>query len=321
MEGLERDPVIIDAVSEMLLACNRDTLRIFEVDSPLTEEAREVVYRLPRLSGLWTAIEGHTLLPQVALPNLTKIEVEYDDHFDWLQGFRGAKLEKLKSVSFHSESDQIGDILGAFQDVWPASSAQNPLSEFEFHTFRSWNPNYSSLLSFTQLQQLDIEFACHGVCSSTVDDDVIVALAQAMPKLEILRLGHTPCGTPTGTTTHGLITLASRCPRLSNLRIHFRGDSLVKAATSAARTPPPVDEPVQREDCALTDLDVGDIPIPPRSATKVMLMLLQIFPRITNVEYTNPEWMKVSRGIRDFRRTGVTQVRPTRSSSTSTNGV
>ena len=92
---LQRDPVIIDAASRMLLACNPDSLQVFRVDSPLTEEAREVVYRLPKVYKLWAAIEEHTMLPQLALPNLILIDVEYYD-IDWPQGFRGAALEKLK---------------------------------------------------------------------------------------------------------------------------------------------------------------------------------------------------------------------------------
>ena len=80
---LPKNPVTTEAVSEMLLTCNRDTLRVFEVDSPLTEEAREVVYRLPKLVGMWAIIQGPTSLPTVALPNLTSIDVEYDD-LDWL---------------------------------------------------------------------------------------------------------------------------------------------------------------------------------------------------------------------------------------------
>jgi hypothetical protein len=71
MDEAGRDPVMIDAVSKMLLACNRDSLRFFHVESPLTEEAREVVYQLSNLSGLSVVIQGHTLLPQIALPNPT----------------------------------------------------------------------------------------------------------------------------------------------------------------------------------------------------------------------------------------------------------
>jgi hypothetical protein len=301
----ERNPVIIDAVSEMLLACNPDSLRFFCVGSPLTEGAREVVYRLPKLSHLWAVIEGHSTLPLVVLPALISILIEYDDHLDWLQGFRGATLGGLESVSVRSDSNQIGDFLGAFESVMFTTSTQNTLLHFSFYTLSSWNPNYYSLLSFKRLKLLNIEFGCGGGCSSRVDDDVITALAQAMPDLEILQLGRTPCATPTGATVHGLIDLASRCPHLSKLRIHFQGDSLVATATSAATSFIPTDEPVVLwEDCALTDLEVGGIPIPADSTTRITQMLLRIFPHIIKVEYTNPMWKGVAEYIKDFGQIG-----------------
>lgn len=102
LSGLPRASVITDAVSEMLLACNRDTLKALHVDYPLTEEAREVVCKLPRLSHLWVIIQGSGSLPTVALPNLVTIDVEYDHDLNWLQGFRGATLEKLESVGIYS---------------------------------------------------------------------------------------------------------------------------------------------------------------------------------------------------------------------------
>ena len=43
LSRLSRDPVIAEAASEMLLAYNRDTMRRFEMDSPLTEEEREAI--------------------------------------------------------------------------------------------------------------------------------------------------------------------------------------------------------------------------------------------------------------------------------------
>jgi hypothetical protein len=127
-----------------------------------------------------------------------------------------------------------------------------------------------------------------------------------MPKLELLRLGRTPCETPTGATVRGLITLASHCLHLSKLQIHFRGDSLVGAATSVPTASLPIDEPVvPREGCALRDLEVGQIPIPAKEAPRITHMLLRIFPRILNVEYTNPSWERVAKYITDFRRIDV----------------
>jgi hypothetical protein len=301
LRGLERYPVVTDAVSEMLLSCNRDSLRVLEVGSPLAEEAQEVVYRLPKLSRLRTVIEGHTLLPQMVLPNLTEIDVKYGGHLDWLQGFHGATLGKLECVTFRPKSKQIGDFLGAFAKVALTTSAQNTLSAFRFYTFLSWTPDYYSLLPFKQLKELDIQFDCHDGCSSRVDDDVITALAQAMPKLEILQLGRAPCGTPTGATVHGFIVLSSRCLNLRKLQIHFQGQTLVDAAT----TFPATDEPVaSQEGCALTDLEVGHSRISSGSAARVARVLLQIFPHLRNVFCgRDPEWGGVRDDILDFRRT------------------
>ena len=304
LRSLLRTPIVIAAVSEMLLACNRDSLQSFSVNSPLTEEAQEVLFHLPKLSKLWTVFQGGTKLPSVTLPNLTTIDVEYDDSLDWLEEFRGVALGKLESISFHSGSEQIGDFLGAFESVALTTSAQNTLSSFSFYTSRSWNPNYSSLLSFKQLQTLEIEFDCRGGCSSRVDDEVITALSQAMPKLEVLRLGGVPCGTSTGATFDGLVDLSLRCPRLTKLHVHFHVDSLIDATVNVTTSTD--GEPIfWREDCALTDLEVGNIPIPPQSALVVTLSLLQIFPRILNiVDYTNPEWETVAEAIKKFRQVG-----------------
>ena len=304
LNDLPRDLVIIEAVSEMALACNRDTLQMFRVDSPLTKEARQAVFRLPRLSQMWAVFQGIVSLPTVALPNLTAIDVEYHSNMNWLRGFHGATLDKLDSISFRSESNHIGDFLGAFESVASSTSVQNTLSEFGFYTSRAWDPKYSSLLSFTQLKEVEIEFSCKGGCSSRIDDGIITSLAEAMPKLEILRLGKEPCAAPTGVTVNGLIGLARLCPCLSKLRIHFQAANLVEAANNAATPSPSDDEQAidRREDCALADLEVGDIRIPARSGLKVALILLQIFPRILNIKYTNEEWSSVAEIIGDFRR-------------------
>ena len=129
-----RDSVITDAASEALLACNRNGLRAFYVGSALTEEAREVVCRLPNLSELGMTIEGHTLLPAVTIPELNALMIDFDDCFDWLQGFREAGLENLEAVHFDSKCERVGDFLEAFESIARATSAQKTLFSFEFHT-------------------------------------------------------------------------------------------------------------------------------------------------------------------------------------------
>ena len=305
LRGLPRNSVITDAVSEMVLGCNPNSLRVFQVDSPLTEEAREVVYQLPRLTSLWARFKGPTSLPTVVLPDLTMIEVEYKDDFSWLRGFRGAEFGRLERVSIVSRSNHIGDFLGVFESVAFTTAIQDTLSKFSFYTSRSWNPNYRALLSFRQLKKLEIRFSCRDNCPPIPDDDIIISLAQAMPKLEILRLGEDPCETPNGVTVNGLTGLAHRCPHLSKLRIHFQATSLVDAVAVAVTRSLSEGEPsVQRRDCALTDLEVGEILIPTGSASSIFLILLQIFPHIENLKFKNQEWKAVAETIRAFRQIG-----------------
>ena len=301
LNSLPRDSIITDAVSEMLLGCNQDTLKEFQVDSPLTEEARGVLYQLPKLSSLWAVVQGPTSLPPVALPNLTSIDVEHDDHLDWLRGFRGMALEKLERVYLRSESEQIGDILGAFEK---AVSTSVTLSVFKFYTSRSWYPNYRALLRFTQLKKLEIEFHCDVFCTSTVDDDTIVSLARTMPKLEVLRLGGEPCGTPTGVTIKGLVALACGCLHLSKLRIHFEMRDLEQVATTT-RNPSPYGNrsAVRQGDCGLKYLDVGKIPIPGGSTQRVAVILLKIFPRLLNIKYSEMWWWDVVTSMKYLEKT------------------
>ena len=292
---LPRDPTITAAVSEMLLATNTNALQCFLVDSPLTEEAREVIYRLPGLRALRVITEGPTPLPTMVLPNLTSIVIEYDHDRDWLCGFRGATLGKLASVTFRPKSAPIGDFLEVFETVALATSIPATLSTFRFFTSHPWRPSYRSLLSFTQLKQLVIEFPCESDCSSTIDDDIITDIARAMPRLEVLTLGERQCRAYTGATVKGLTTLAYYCPHLSRLRIHFQ------AATLNTPTIPEVvsdGEPaILREGCALADLDVGGIPVPEEARVGVALTILRIFPHIARIKYLSGGWGDVADAI------------------------
>jgi len=304
LNPLPRDPVITEAVSDMFLTCNRDSLRWFRVDSPLTDEAYEIIFQLPELSELWVVIQGHTQIPPVVLPNLSTINLEYDDRLDWLQGFRGVMLGELENVYFTSHSQRIGDFLGEFTRVALTTSAPSTLSTFYLNTSWSWDPNYRSLLPLTQLKNLLIESPC-GHCSSRIDDSIIMDLAQAMPKLEILKLGDAPCGAERGVTFKGLIALARGCRHLSKLRIHFQAASLVAAVTDAGVPASLGDETAVRgQDCVLTDLEVGKIPIPTDSALTVAMVLLQIFPRLHNIEPMRKEWRDVAENIKLFQRIG-----------------
>jgi len=294
---LPRDPMITAAVSGMLLATNRDTLQHFYVDSPLTEEASEVVYKLPNLCDLSVVIEKETSLPEASLPNLTEITIKCEDEGDWPRLFYGASLGKLETVTFCPQSEKIGDFLGAFERAALSSSLQNTLSKFSLEPGCSWNPNYSSLLPFTQLVELNIGFSCDGGCSSRVDDNIVINLSRKMPGLRALQLGCDPCREFTiGVTAEGLMALALHCPDLRLLCIHFQVDSLTAPPASPGMSPnaKPTDS---WTDCALTELVVGKIPAP-ESALMVTLALLRIFPRIEAIASDDEGWQEVEDAIR-----------------------
>ena len=259
----------------------------------LTGEACEVIFTLPGLRTLSAVIQRDTPLPSVVLPNLIDLKLTYDHDGDWLRVFRGAVLGPLESVTFHSGAEKIGGFLEAFEKAALATSIQHTLSEFCVYPYCSWNPNYSSLHSFTQMTDLIIEFFCDDSCSSTVDDDIIINLARTMPKLETLELGCRPCHEiPTGVTVKGLVALAHHCPDLSSLRIHFQVASLGSPPAGYGVTLDG-ESVVPRRDCALRHLEVGEIPVSDESVPMVALTLVHIFPNIAGVDCYDQNWISV----------------------------
>ena len=293
--SLSRDPMVVAAVSGMVLTNNQNTLQRFHVDCPLTEEAHEIICKLPNLRDLSMVIGSDTPLPPLVLPSLTTLNVTYDDGSAWLQGFRGATLGKLVSVEITTDSNSIGGFLEVLESVALTTSVSATLSTFMFHTSQRWRPNYRSLLPFTQLRELAIDFSCDRGCSSTIDDDTIIDMARTMPKLKLLHLGGTPCRTPTGVTAKGLAALSHYCPHLFDLRVHFQADSLDPRPASIITSD---DNPIiPRVDCALKRLQVGEIPVTEESALMVALTLLRIFPRLDFIVYSDEGWEEVAETI------------------------
>ena len=111
--------------------------------------------------------------------------------------------------------------------------------------------------------------------------------------LERLHLGATPYQTPTGVTAAGLVGLVRHCQDLCSLRIHFQAASL--------NTPPAVAgiasniRPTSlRWNYALTDLDVGEIPVSEDSVLMTALTLSLIFPHLEYVDSgVDENWEKV----------------------------
>lgn len=303
LRHLPLDQSISVTASSMLLACDRNILRKFDVDCLLTDSAREVLYQLPNLRKLSSVHLGNTLLPPVILPNLVEMHVMFKCGHKWLQNLNGATLNKLTSVSFYDVSRQVGGFLEEFKGFALATFISTQLSRFKFSSKSSWDLNYSSLLGFKQLTELAILTPCRTSCSSTVDDDIIAKLARAMLKLKILQLGSKPCQTPTGVTVKGLVELACHCINLSILRVHIQVNSLVQIAVGDIPTSPSnAESATPRVECALTTPEVGDMTVQEGSVLTVALALSHIFPRINKIKYTDPRWENVQDTVKLSKR-------------------
>jgi len=299
--NLPISPVITAAVSGMLLVTNQNTLQRFYADLPLTKDANKVLYELPNLRHLSVFIGRETPLPSASLPNLTRLSIACENEDDWPRLFHGATLGKLERVEFYSRSKHsIGDFLGVFKRAALSSSIQNTLSKLRVSAWR-WNPTYSSLLPFTKLVDLEIYFSCSRGCSSRVDDNIIISLSRAMPKLKTLTLGNRACGQVTGgVTPKGLLALAHHCPKLSTLSVHLKVASLCEPPGIPGMVPA-AGPGASWTHCALGRLVVGEAPMPEGSVVIVAVTLLRIFPRLGSIKFTDERWGEVENAINRSR--------------------
>ena len=152
LDSLPRDLVITEAVPEKLLSCNPEALKDFLINSPSIEEARKVVYQLPKLAQLWVTTEGPTLLLPVTLQNLTTIDVECGNHLDWLRGFRGVTFRMSLSAP---NPKRLGTFLANLRLLRESTPSQRHC-HFSGSLPCAWQLNYHSLLPFTQLQELEV---------------------------------------------------------------------------------------------------------------------------------------------------------------------
>ena len=102
---------------------------------------------LPNLRGILVVIEGDIPPPSLVLLDFTHLGAVCDEAEGCLGMFRGATPGVLESVNFTSQSEQIGDFLGAFEEVALVASVHITLSGFSMDIGRSWNP-VSSAHSF-----------------------------------------------------------------------------------------------------------------------------------------------------------------------------
>jgi len=125
-----------------------------------------------------------------------------------------------------------------------------------------------------------------------VNDDTVTSLARTMPK-RILALGDKPCSEiRTGVTVKGVAALADYYPGLYTLRVRFQVASLATPPASGGIPPNPGPTALRR-DCALTELEVVEMPFPGEEASAITITVARIFPRPDYIHYIDENWEEV----------------------------
>jgi hypothetical protein len=166
-------------------------------------------------------------------------------------------------------------------------------------------------LSFKNLTSLILHSECSDLCqTSNLTDDDIDLLTTAMPYLESLSIGDSPCRFPSQITFKSLYSISHRCTRLNHLEIHFSPALFVTKVGTESKSwdvalglPNP--KTLASDLCPLTIIFVGDIPLPPQSNASSILALglLGVFPRLEFVA-GNRDWSEVQDLIGIYRLMG-----------------
>jgi hypothetical protein len=142
------------------------------------------------------------------------------------------------------------------------------------------------------------------------DNDVDL-LTQAMPRLEHLAVGGSPCHVRSQITFKSLYTISHRCPQLTTLLIHFNPASFIAKVKADCESG---NVALGRWDypssflCSVTTIDVGSIqPLAQESNTACIMALglLRVFPRLEELEYHYlHDWSSINNMIQVCRRIG-----------------
>lgn len=317
-------PATEEASSQLLMHCDPYRLRRYNVDSPLSLVALRHIIQLPSLEEFWLVIDSsrflefHLLdpLPVIVFPTLRLLDVEYKGDHTWLKLLPAADNPVLTSIYVECPGPEVAQFMEAFKLTADECRLQERLQEFRVRSkveFRISPEIIAWTFSFKNLTSLKVLSECSSSVCRTFDltDGNIDLLTRAMPRLQTLAIGETPCGIPSQITFKSLYAISHRCPGLTTLQIHFNpGEFVTKVDTDrepayaalglSDPTPPLLNL------CSVTTIDVGTIPVPSgENASHILALgLLGVFPRLEKLDFDDGDWEDIEELIEICRRMG-----------------
>jgi hypothetical protein len=309
------DSSMEEASSQLLMHCNHH-LRKFHVESPISASALRHIIQLPSLEEVCLVVNSIQLpdpLSFFVFPSLRELNVKCNGDPTWLQLLPAIENPGLTSISVQCPGSNAEKFMETFQLTMTGCGMHECLKEFMMESPDNFkiNPKIIALnFSFKNLTSLTLSSECSDFCqTSDLTDDDIDLLTKAMPCLESLNIGRTPCGVLSQITFKSLYTISHRCTRLSDLFIHFNPALFV---TKVGMEDESWDIALGLSDlktlssdlCQVTTLWVGRIPLPAQSDASciIALGLLGVFPRLEVIEYDSDGWGDVEGLLGVFRR-------------------
>jgi hypothetical protein len=273
-----------EEISAFILGCG-ESLEEFSTNLVLSTQAIVRLMKLPNLR-VWVTNQGppqvtdliHRGVPDgVAslFPSLTILDLGGEAALEWLSLFEATKNGTPPWII-------AGGSLHALTYRHPTLPVDSLL--------------VSRILPFTGLTEVFFNMGCFmRPCVSKFTDQDVERLAIALPKLESLTMGESPCNENTcPTTVRSLLSLSVHCTNLKHLNIHFRTENLrtdmldmLSYAYSEGLH--------SRPKCSLEALKVGEMlpNLADYDTVLVSIGMLMVFPSLVKFATMSPAWTKV----------------------------
>ena len=302
--SLIHDPLIIDAISTLLLKCNPGKLRHFHVRTTLSNEAFIHATQLPNLevffmkTGLDNEMELGAPLPRSTFPSLELLEINAIDttRSPLLRTIADIQSKTFRRLKLEFPAEEWGTFVPAMLVAIHHSGSYQTLTKFCIRPEGRFDVDTAfirPLLFLAQLTDLEIEILCGRQCPFKLSDEDIEELVKAMPKLESLCLGSFPCSHPANNTIRSLMSIATHCKHLNELVIHANVEAVIDEVSqrgSRGGDQTSGDPLSIFVECPVKSIIFGPcfIPDEARGATVFAITLLRLFPRLIELGVSPP---------------------------------
>lgn len=246
------------------------TLTHLEIDTELPDATVHRVMELPNLRtwNIYRSPLPATLTPSsdttMYLPALHSLALSVASTYDWV-AFLASSYPALNGI--HSTLTELN--LRGHYPVNPALIAQ--------------------ICAFKNLTRLAVGWFCpYEECGFTVADDDLSHLSLALPRLELLMLGHQCNKNTCRTTFRSLLFLSARCPKLASLSIHFNTMKIAQDVESIFETGDPVIKELRESPtrCRVGTLAVARTPLSLEGSNEFDVVkkgFLNVFPQLRDI--------------------------------------